>query len=259
VHWYEGDIAFGQNILDVAQAGLTKGAGLLPSGKLNEGLDIYVYRNAQDMQAGLVQSNESWIAGHADPDLDVILVSVSAGPDQNLVIEQRVPHELMHVLLYHSAYPGYGNLPAWLTEGLASSAELYPNPDYQVLTSNAYEQKRLLPMVSLCQTFPRDASGTLLAYAEAVSFTRYLQRTYGASGVEKLVHSYADGLSCERGFEAAIGRPLIQAERQWRQDAFGENAGLTALTNFLPWLALLGAALFIPLLAGLLQIRQRSR
>lgn len=258
IHWYNGNIEFAQNILDVSQAGLEKVESLLSGFQPTEPLDIYVYSNAAELQAVLMSAEQSGIAGHADPDLGVIVVAIPQGPDQAMLVQQRVPHELMHVMLYQQSRAGYRNLPVWLSEGLASTAELYPNPDYQVLIDNAYDQDSLLPIASLCSTFPREASGALLAYAEAASFTQHLYSTYGASGIEALVGGYTDGLGCEQGFESALGLRLVQAERQWRREAFDENASLAAFGNLLPWLGLLFAALLFPLLASL-RFARKSR
>jgi hypothetical protein len=60
------------------------------------------------------------------------------------------------------------------------------------------------------------------------------------------VRQYADGLDCERGIEAALGIPLVQLERDWRKDMFGENVYVTAFNNFLPWLVLFLVIAIIP-------------
>lgn len=138
VHWYEGDLAFAHSILDIAHAGLRKAQGFLPVPNL-ENINIYVYPSASELQATLLMSGQSWVAGHADPDLGISVVSLPAGPDQRLEAERQIPHELMHIALYQFLGPGYENLPAWLKEGLPSITELYPNPDFQILLENAYQ------------------------------------------------------------------------------------------------------------------------
>ena len=80
----------------------------------------------------------TWVAGHANPDLGVVLVSIAPGENQSMEMERQIPHELAHVLLYRLTGPAYANLPNWLTEGIASQVEGYPNADYtQVLTASA--------------------------------------------------------------------------------------------------------------------------
>jgi hypothetical protein len=221
-------------------------------------VDIYIYPNAAEMKATLDLSGVNWVAGHADPDLGVMAVALPAGPEQRLLMDQRIPHELMHILTYQSMGQTYANLPVWLSEGLASIAELYPNPDYQVLLNNAQKKDSLLAMSSLCQAFPRDASSALLAYAQSASFTRYLYNKFGISGFQALLDRYADGLDCGRAVESALRHSLVQLERQWRQETFAENVSLKALNNLLPWFVLLLAALAAPLSLTLGRLRRRE-
>jgi hypothetical protein len=256
VHWYSGDEAFGQSVLEVTQAGLKRVQSMLSLAPVND-VNIYVYASSREMQEALNQRGQDWVAGHADPAQGVILVTLPAGPDQRLLTEQRIPHELAHILLYQFFKDTYTNLPTWLNEGLASDAELYPNPDYELLLQNALQKSSLLPINSLCQTFPRDASNALLAYAESASFTRYLQSRFGVSGLQSLASNYADGMDCNAGAQAALGKDLTQLELQWRQESLSENTVLTALKNLLPWFILLLGALSAPLAITIGKLRKK--
>lgn len=257
VHWYQDDPAVAQLALDAAQAGLERAASLLPV-STPERVDMYLYANGADLQATLANSPE-WIAGHAATDLGVIVVSLPAGPEQSLLIQQRIPHELMHILVYNATGIGYRSLPTWLNEGLASNAELFPNPDYLQLLNKAYAGVGLLPMSELCQSFPMDASSAVLAYAESAYFTRYLHTTHGASSLQSMVEKYADGLGCDAGALAVLGLDLAELERGWRQELFGEQPFERATTNLLPWALLLAAALAAPLILIIGALRRRPR
>ena len=256
VHWYEGDAGFAQSLLDVADLGLENIQKYLPL-KQTSRVEIYAYDSAQDMRATLQTLGKNWVGAHTDPDLGVMVVSLPRGPEQRLEMERQIPHELMHMLIYQWLGSGYGNLPAWLNEGLASVAELYPNPDYIILLEKAQSKDELLPIATLCQTFPRDASGAFLAYAEATSFTRYLHQQYGTTGLQALAKTYADGMSCERGVQVALGSTLTQLEWHWRGEALRENAALKALANLTPWLVVLVLALIVPLSLAVASIRRK--
>jgi len=247
IYWYEGGADLGQTMLNAAYEGLQRIRGHVTVPQ-PEGVAIYAYASAMELQDILLFSGQSavWVAGHADPDLGVIVISLLSGPDQTLEIKRQIPHELTHVMLYQKLGTGYDSLPQWLNEGLASTAELFPNPDYQVLLDKAYERGTLIPFADLCYRFPMDAANFQLSYAESTAFTRYLQQTYGKAAMEDLIRVYADGLGCEQGTEAALGVPLSELEADWRQAMFDENASFNALMEFAPWMLMLVAVLAAP-------------
>ena len=153
------------------------------------------------MQDALPNAEQNWIAGHADPDQGVILVALPPGAERHLEMERQIPHELMHIALNYTDAHAYSNLPAWFNEGLASLAELYPNPEYQALIESAYDSGELFPLASLCQTFPNESQDALLAYAQSASFTKFLYDQYGNPGFNRLIAAFASGMNCERGVE----------------------------------------------------------
>jgi hypothetical protein len=178
--------------------------------------------------------------------LGLTLISIPPWYDYKLEIQRQVPHELLHILLYQKLGEGYAHLPRWLNEGLASTAEISPNSDYLVLLEKAYQRDVLIPISQLCESFPSDAANFQLAYAEAASFTWYLQAEYGNPGIEALLSAYADNLSCERGVEVALESNLFELEREWRRATFNENLWLFTLQGLAPWLVVFGFVLLAP-------------
>jgi len=257
VYWYEGDVLFAQQVLDTAQEGLEHIQTLLPY-PIPTPLEIYIYPSYSEMQDALNPNSPSWVAGHADPDLGVIILTLPKGPDQYLLMEQRIPHELMHIALYQETGSGYTNIPTWLNEGLASLAELYPNPDYRIHLDHATDLDSLLPMSTLCRDFPREASNALLAYAQADSFTRYLYNSYGSPGLQDLIQAYTTGLDCEHGAKTALGKSLTQLERQWRSESLGEDLTRAAINYLIPWYVLILVVLGVPILMGIRKMRQAA-
>ena len=255
VHWYDDEVNFGQEMVNIAGSSLQRAQTYLQVTP-NETIHIYAYDNAREMQSALQTSGQDWVAGHADPDLGVILVSLPPGPERQLEMERQIPHELMHILMFQKTGSAYERLPVWLNEGLASITELYPNPDYYTILKDAYEEKKLLPITSLCQSFPQDSSRVLIAYAETASFTRYLYNQYGTPGLENLISSYADGLECDRGAEQALGSTLTQLEIQWRREIFNQDPLISAIENLIPWVLVLLLIIGLPLIFSLLVSRK---
>jgi hypothetical protein len=210
------------------------------------------------MLAALSSSNKKWLAGHADPDLGIILVSIPPGPDQQLEIERQIPHELAHVMLYYTDANTYANLPAWLNEGLASLVELYHDPDYPPLLQSAYESGALLPIATLCQDFPTETQSARLAYAESASFTKYLYDQFGTTGINRLMAAYSSGIECQLAVRRALGTDLPLLEGRWRQAEFSQQAVQTTLHGYFPWIILLGLILVGPLLLMVVILHQKS-
>ena len=257
IYWYAGDLSFGEELLNVARVGAIEVQELLDI-FLPEGVDIYVYDDVQKMQAVLPDAGQYWFAGHADPVHGVVLTTLPPGHDQRLEMERQIPHELMHVALSYTDSHAYQNYPIWFNEGLASMVELYPDPEYETLISNAFESGQLIPMADLCQSFPSDPRQTLLAYAQSASFTQFLFDQYGKPGFNRLMAAYASGLDCERGVEEALGESLAGLEESWRQSTFtGVTLGI-AFREMLPWLLLLLVLLAVPIIMAGIVIRKRS-
>jgi hypothetical protein len=261
VHWYAGDTAFAQAALDAAQAGMARATAMLAGGALEQ-VEIYIYGSLADYQFMRGQMRQLWAGGHADPAAGLVMVSLSPGAEQQIEIERKIPHEVGHLVLYQAAGAGFWNLPAWLNEGFASLMETFPNPDYAFLVSSAQADGTLLGLADLCEAFPRDASGALMAYAEATSFVGFVEMRYGSAGMRALVGAYANGAGCETGPAVApFGSSLAALEREWQAGipqsaAPAPSLDYAALT---PWLVITAAALVGPwvLLAGTL-LRQRT-
>lgn len=260
ISWYEGDVEFAQEILDVVREGRVKFEALLPTPQDGGPVNIYAYASASELQSTLMMSGQTWVAGHADPGLGSIVVSLPPGPARSLEISRQVPHELAHILLYRIMGDEYQYLPRWLNEGIASQMEEYPNPDYRLYLEKAYTEERLIPMEELCLRFPSDAATSFLAYAEADSLTAYLLEHYGVEGIRSLISAYETGVGCNRGVEIALEKDLSQLSGEWQAAVLGSRPNsrqiVEAGRGFLPWLVIFGIV-FAPIV-GLVIFRGRQ-
>jgi hypothetical protein len=257
IYWYAGDLAFGQQILDVAESSLAA-AGSLVRSQAPMPIQIYVYLNSKDLQSGLQLSNQEWVAGHACIDLATILISVSPGPEQQLELERQLPHEITHILQFQIMQDNYRQLPVWFAEGMASITEFYPNSDYQRVLGEAVSTDMLMPITSLCETFPHDASRAFLAYAEATSFTDFLHKRYGTSKLNELMLNYHDGLGCDEAILSTFNQSIDQLERDWKQDSLGIEKEAMLFKNLAPYIIIL-SGLLIPGLLGTVYVARKRK
>jgi hypothetical protein len=255
IAWTNGDASVGQQALEVASHSQRSVRSLLDV-DLPTPVSIFIYSSALDLQSALNLSQSNWIAGHASPDIGVILISIPPGPDQRAEMERQIPHELMHIAQYQVVGDDYSRLPLWLSEGMASNAELYPNPEYQRVLQNAINSDTLLPMVNLCAAFPRELSGAILAYAQSSSFVRFLIQNYGLSSLRDLITAYQDGLGCEEGVRSVMNQTIAQLETRWHQEVLGRDLTGAAWRNLRPYFFIL-ILILIP--AGLTLLPRRKQ
>ncbi|MCZ2127585.1 MAG: hypothetical protein LC099_07410 [Anaerolineales bacterium] len=258
VHWYAGDDAFGANALDAAGAGMLAMKDFIPL-SLSEPIHIYIYSNVQDLNAAMMFGGRNWAGGHAHADLGVALVAVAPGANQFAEMETLIPHELAHIMLYRSLGDKYAKQPAWLVEGVASITELYPNPDYARALEVAAEKRALIPFLDLCAAFPADYGSAFQAYAQSRSFVSYIQDSYGASGLSRLMSAYGDGFDCDLGATKALGVSLRQLDARWRENALGQNQLSAAFRNLLPFVLLLILVLLVPIWGTIDALRFRKK
>ena len=255
VFWFQGDSTFAQHAMNAALAGV-RGVNEMFPVDLNQPIDIFMYPSQNDLA---FLGAETWTAGHANPAIGVVLVAIEPGLDQSLHMEQRIPHELTHVLLYRHIGAGYYNVPAWLREGLATLAEVNPSVEYDRVLLDASTRNALIAVQDLCASFPPEPDSAFLAYATARSFTTYLRDNFGSSKLIELSRMYADGVTCERGVEIVYGTSFAQLGLGWRESVLGENAWGVALQNMLPYLILCAMVLFIPLFIGFNAMRKKKK
>jgi hypothetical protein len=254
--WHNGDEAFAASILAAAELGVVRAQSLLPLPDPSA-ITLRVYDNPADVQLLAQLAGYQWAAGHTDPQYGLILLSLPPGPQQSLEIERQVPHEVAHLMLYQAlGSAGYAQLPAWLNEGIASSAELYSDPLQKDLLDVANRSNTLIPFYSLCATFPQDSFSSRLAYAQSASFVSYLMNTYNSVGFGLLVDSYATNPDCLAAPFESFGKDLIALEADWRVATFHAN-GFSAWLQSSPWTAVLGSAILVTL--AFLAIRRVRR
>ena len=75
-----------------------------------------------------------------------------------------------------------------------------------------------MPLRALVGQFPTTADRFGLAYDESVSAIDYLIRTHGQEALVKLIRSYADGVSDDAAFQAALGVDVAGFEQGWLGD-----------------------------------------
>jgi hypothetical protein len=232
IYWQSGDEIFVQRVYNTAKTSLEAVNEVLKA-EIPLPLRIVIYTSSRDLQDAIQITGQQWIAGHASPEMGKIFITLPDSVNQLLELERQLPHEIMHLAEYQMAGPSYLQQPAWLKEGLASSIELYPNPDYQRILNTTVENGTLPPIAQYCNQFPVDSTASFLGYAQSESFVKYLQNQYGNSSLQDLILTYRNGLSCEEGFKSVYGINLTEADNKWKNETFGFENNPVNLNKFL--------------------------
>ncbi len=223
IHWVDGDLQWAQDIHAIAEEalpGIRRVLAVPPSAQQH----VYVYPSQTELQNSLRQAGILQASAHALPELGVVLIAGESGPETLIRLEQELPHELVHVLLYERMGAAMDNMPVWLNEGLATLEEQSPRRLYAETLARSAEQDELIQMESLCTSFPISGDERVLAYAQSASFTDYLIDIYGTGGIVHLLDAYEEGTTCTGGVQRVYQRSLDQLESEWRDIAFESNA-----------------------------------
>lgn len=247
LHTVVDEPAYVQAALDISQTSLVQIAEALGR-PLPEGVDVYLYPSLADIRAALEMAGRDWMGGQARPELGAVLVTAPYDDEFVARMEQDIPHELAHLLVYGLTGPeGYGYVPAWLNEGLAMAYQMRFDPNLEVLLEEARAEGRLIPLADLCAPFPFDPEVSLLSYAQSASLVRYLRDQYGDAGIGALLAAYGDGAGCEGGVNQAFHLTLEQLDRVWRADLAGLSGWRSWLSENAGWLLLWGLSLLLAL------------
>ncbi len=219
INWTGEDAAFGQQVMDIAVSGLEKSTTILPVAP-ELPIRIYVYPNTDSLQDTITLSHQAWVAGHASPELGVVLISDGSDQSSFIELERQIPHELMHILQYQLIGEAYAHAPAWLLEGLAVSAQTYPNPDDDRILSVAVETDSLIPLAEMCQSLPIDAKAAVIGYAQSRKMVEYLKSQFGSQVLVKMLQSSTSGISCEQNLLNATGLTSEELLTAWMESAY---------------------------------------
>ena len=255
VHWIEGqgDPAFGQAALDIAQASV-EAINTELRAPVPDSIDVYIYDAQHNLDAAMVLTGREWVSGQAHPELGVVVVAIPFGDGHTSRMMRYIPHEITHLLVYQAVKPAnYGYVPEWLDEGLATANERLPTPEYAVALEEARAQGQLLPMEDLCVPFSPNSHTAFLSYAQSGSVVQFVRQRYGAQGIRALLTAYADGASCEGGVQEALNISFSGLETAWQASLEPQASWRVLVKQIGIWVGLwlLSLLVAVPMIGGL--------
>jgi hypothetical protein len=212
LHWYSGDQAFAQDLLNAALAGLARlqnDAGLQP----DKPIHLYIYANTDDMKDAILYE-PSWTGGMAFPEHDVVIIGIS---QRDLAWgRSTIAHELTHVLVGHLTFSCLGDVPTWLNEGLAVYSEGGLDSASESQLNEAIRTDQLLTVRSLSGGFSEVPSKAYLSYSQSYSLVKFLIETYGQGKMNSLLITLRDGTTIDNALLKVYGFDIEGLEDAWR-------------------------------------------
>jgi hypothetical protein len=221
LHWYEGDASFARRALQIGDTAVAEVSELLGVTE-TEPIDFFVYAEEPAFYDALGPGTRENVGGQAHADIRTMFALIGPSEIDSSWVEVVVPHELTHLVFDSAVKNPYHFPPRWLNEGIAVYlSEGYKDSD-QALIELARGRDGLIPLEGLTGQFPTSREAFFLAYAESVSAVDYFIREHGQETLVALVRSYAQGLTDDEAFEAAIGMDAGEFDAAWLADLGAE-------------------------------------
>lgn len=180
---------------------------------------VYVARTPLEM-AGLAPEGApfpKYAAGVAYSDIGFVLLTIHPNdPNAHHDLAEIFRHELAHVALHDAV--GGRPVPRWLNEGFAvyASGETSFTRLQSLWTATVADQ--LLPLERMERTFPTDAVGVSVAYAQAADVVRFLIRRQDEQRFVGMIERIRRGQDFEPALRDAYGLDMATLEFEWRED-----------------------------------------
>ena len=217
VHWYEGSAAFGSRALEIGEDAVREATELLQVTETDP-VDFFVYADQEAFYDALGPGTRENVGGQANSEIRTMFALISPGEIDDAWVSIVIPHELAHLVFDTAASNPYHFPPRWLNEGLAVHVSQGYDASDRRAVERAASDGTLIPLDGLTGQFPTSLDRFSLAYAESVSAVDYLIRAHDEAALVSLIRSYADGLTDDEAFTAALGVDMTAFGAAWLDD-----------------------------------------
>jgi len=228
VHWYEGSNAFGRRALAIGDEAVREASAFLGVTE-SDPIDFFIYADEAAFYDAVGPSTRENVVGTPISEIRTMFGLIPPDDVASAEVARTVPHELTHLVFDTAVHNPYHYPPRWLNEGVATYLTEGFSPWLRTSVEAAADAVRLMPLTALVVQFPTTYERFALAYAESTSAVDYLVREKGTDALVALVNSYADGVTDDEAFMAAVGTDVAGFEAAWL-----ESLGADAPTQLGP-------------------------
>ena len=214
VHWVDGGRSFGLRAMQIGDDAVRSVSALLGVTE-RKPIDFYVYGDRAAFYDVLGPGARENVGGEAHPDIRTLFANIGPDAVDDPWVGIVIPHELTHLVFDSAVTNAYHYPPRWLNEGIAVYlSESFGSSDRNAVRA-AVGAGTVMPLRALGAQFPTTGERFSLAYSESVAAVSFLVEIYGRDALVKLVRSYADGVSDDEAFSAALGVDVVGFETAW--------------------------------------------
>jgi hypothetical protein len=214
VHWYAGTDRFGARALQIGEKAVKEASDLLGVTETDP-IDYFIYADQTAFYDVLGPAIRENVGGIALPEIRTLFANIAPSDVDAGWVGIVVPHELTHLVFGTATKNSYHEPPHWMNEGLAVYLSEGFAADARADVEHAARAGEIMPLRALVGQFPTTADRFRLAYDESVSAIDYLIASFGQEALVKLIRSYADGVSDDAAFQAALGVDAAGFEAGW--------------------------------------------
>ena len=214
VHWYEGSNAFGRRALAIGEKAVRDAAEFMGVTE-SEPIDFFIYADEAAFYDAVGPSTRENVVGTPIAEIRTMFGLIPPDDVATAEVARTVPHELTHLVFDTAVRNPYHYPPRWLNEGVATYLTEGLPSQFRVALEAAAAAGRLMPLTALNVQFPTTYERFTLAYAESTSAVDYLVREKGEEALVGLINSYAEGVTDDEAFTAAVGTDVAGFETAW--------------------------------------------
>ncbi len=174
---------------------------------------VFLYAHAEEVRSAVLFTQE-WTGALALYDYNIILIPVAL--DNLEWAKQTLAHEITHLVVREATFGPFGDIPTWLSEGLAQYAEGEMGEYHRKALDNAIKDDTLISVRSLGSSFPADPDQAGLAYAQSLSLVTYLIDINGWAEMQELLAVFKEGSTYDKALQKVYGFDTNGLEEQWR-------------------------------------------
>ncbi|MFC2038194.1 peptidase MA family metallohydrolase [Chloroflexota bacterium] len=175
-------------------------------------IKVFVYRDSEQLKGAMLHEQE-WVGAVAFTNYNIILTAVNE--DSLDWAKGALPHEVTHLLVREYIFGPFGDIPAWLSEGLSVYSEGDLSEDRDQSLNKAARENGLISVQSLSGSFPVDPAQAHLAYAQSGSIVNFLIKEYGWQDMRRLLQVFKEGSTYDKALLEVYALDVEGIEAEW--------------------------------------------